>query len=151
MKDEAIKKAIDASVEDKTKDLVNHPAHYAEDGQFSFPKAECIMLTRLLDFNAGNAVKYIWRAGFKDSAAEDLRKALWYINDAIKDAIKTDRIRDSRTAAVCIARTLAMMLRPAPGNALAERKLTAIRFLCWGFPENAKVIVEKMINEEEKA
>ena len=147
MKDGHMKKSIDASVERKTKDLVNHPAHYAEDGQFSFPKAECIMLTRLLDFSVGNAVKYIWRAGFKGSAAEDLRKALWYINDAIK----TNRIRDSRTAAVCIARTLAMMLRPAPGNALAERKLTAIRFLCSGFPENAKVIVEQMINEEEKA
>lgn len=147
MKDEAIKNAMDASVEDKTKDLVNHPAHYAEDGQFSFPKAECIMLTRLLDFSVGNAVKYIWRAGFKGSAAEDLRKALWYINDAIK----MDRARDSRTAAVCIARTLATMLRPAPGNALAERKLTAIRFLCRGFPENAKGIVERMIDKEEKA
>ena len=147
MKKEQVKNAVDASVEDKTKDLVNHPAHYAEDGQFSFPKAECIMLTRLLDFSVGNAVKYIWRAGFKGSAAEDLRKALWYINDAIK----MDRTRDSRTAAVCITRTLATMLRPAPGNALAERKLTAIRFLCWGLPENAKVIVERMINKEEKA
>ena len=147
MKDEAIKNAMDASVERKTKDLVNHPAHYAEDGQFSFPKAECIMLTRLLDFSVGNAVKYIWRAGFKGSAAEDLRKALWYINDAIK----MDRGRDSRTAAACIVRTLAKMLRPAPGNALAERKLTAIRFLCRGFHENAKGIVERMINVEEKA
>lgn len=147
MIDEIVEKEIDASVEAKTKDLVNHPAHYAEDGQFSFPKAECIMLTRLLDFSVGNAVKYIWRAGFKGSAAEDLRKALWYINDAIK----INRTSDSRTAAVCITRTLATMLRPAPGNALAERKLTAIRFLCWGLPENAKVIVERMINEEEKA
>lgn len=59
--------------------------------------------------------------------------------------------RDSRTADVCITRTLATMLRPAPGNALAERKLSAIRLLCWGLPENAKSIVEKMINEEEKA
>lgn len=147
MKDEAIKNAMDASVEDKTKDLVNHPAHYAEDGQFSFPKAECIMLTRLFDFSVGNAIKYIWRAGFKGSAAEDLRKALWYINDAIK----FDRARDNHTTAVCIARTLATMLRPAPGNALAERKLSAIRFLCWGLPENAKDIVERMIDKEEKA
>lgn len=147
MKDEAIKNSMDASVEDKTKDLVNHPAHYAEDGQFAFPAPECIMLTRHLDFNAGNAVKYIWRAGFKGSAAEDLRKALWYIDDAIK----MNMTRDSRTADVCIARTLVKMLRPAPGNALAERKLTAIRFLCWGFPENAKVIVEQMIKRRKKA
>lgn len=32
-------------------DPVSHPSHYASDGQFSFPEPECIMLTRLLDFN----------------------------------------------------------------------------------------------------
>ena len=39
-----------------------------------------------LDFHLGNAVKYICRAGFKDSAtkAEDLEKALWYIKRKLK-------------------------------------------------------------------
>lgn len=126
-------------------DPVSHPSHYASDGQFSFPDPECIMLTRLLDFNAGNAVKYIWRAGFKGSVAEDLLKALWYINDAMK----TDWRRNRRTTAACIALTLVKMLRPAPGNAFAQKKLTAIQFLCAGFPENAMYLVEKMIKEVE--
>lgn len=126
-------------------DPVSHPSHYASDGQFSFPDPECIMLTRLLDFNAGNAVKYIWRAGFKGSVAEDLLKALWYINDAMK----TDWRRNRRTAAACIALTLVKMLRPAPDNAFAQKKLTAIQFLCAGFPENAMYLVEKMIKEVE--
>lgn len=126
-------------------DPVSHPSHYASDGQFSFPDPECIMLTRLLDFNAGNAVKYIWRAGFKGSVAEDLRKALWYMDDAIKTDWRVRR----RTTAVCIALTLVKMLRPAPGDAFAQKKLTAIQFLCAGFPSYSKNIVEKMIKEGE--
>lgn len=126
-------------------DPVSHPSHYASDGQFSFPDPECIMLTRLLDFNAGNAVKYIWRAGFKGSVAEDLRKALWYMDDAIKK----DWRRRKCTTSTSIALTLVKMLRPASDNAFAEKKLTAIQFLCAGFPSYAKHLVEKMIKEVE--
>lgn len=126
-------------------DPVSHPSHYASDGQFSFPDPECIMLTRLLDFNAGNAVKYIWRAGFKGSVAEDLRKALWYMDDAIKK----DWRRRKCTTSTSIALELVKMLRPAPGNAFAQKKLTAIQCLCAGFPSYAKNIVEKMIKEVE--
>jgi hypothetical protein len=37
------------------------------------------------NFNRGNAIKYIWRAGLKDKAKEieDLKKAVWYINREI--------------------------------------------------------------------
>ena len=126
-------------------DPVSHTSHYASDGQFSFPDPECIMLTRLLDFNAGNAVKYIWRAGFKGSVAEDLRKALWYMDDAIKK----DWRRRKCTTSTSIALTLVKMLRPASDNAFAEKKLTAIQFLCAGFPSYAKHLVEKMIKEVE--
>ena len=126
-------------------DPVSHPAHYAEDGQFAFPAPECIMLTRLLDFNAGNAVMYIWRAVFKGCAAEDLRKALWYMDDAIKK----DWRRRKCTTSTSIALTLVKMLRPASDNAFAEKKLTAIQFLCAGFPSYAKHLVEKMIKEVE--
>jgi hypothetical protein len=39
-----------------------------------------------MNFNLGNAMKYIWRAGIKDEAKhiEDLKKAVFYINDEIK-------------------------------------------------------------------
>jgi hypothetical protein len=36
-----------------------------------------------MSFNAGNAFKYVWRAGEKDDIAQDLNKALWYIDDCI--------------------------------------------------------------------
>ena len=64
----------------KENDPVNHPAHYT-----SHPSGvECIEITRWMNFNLGNAIKYIWRAGNKGNALEDLKKARWYLDDEIK-------------------------------------------------------------------
>lgn len=71
-------------------DNVNHPSHY------TWLKEKCgievIDITRHMDFNLGNAIKYILRAGHKkdyylhskQKEIEDLKKAAWYINDKIK-------------------------------------------------------------------
>jgi hypothetical protein len=61
-------------------DVVNHPPHYT-----SHPSGvECIQITEHMNFNLGNALKYIWRADLKhDDATEDLRKALFYIEREI--------------------------------------------------------------------
>ncbi len=57
-------------------DSVNHPAHY---GGFS-NGAEVIDITENLNFNLGNVVKYVARAGRKTvDPVEDLRKAQWYL------------------------------------------------------------------------
>lgn len=65
---------------------VNHPSHYA------LPNGlEALDIARYLDFNLGNAVKYIVRAGKKteegisadDKKLEDLKKAVFYLNDEI--------------------------------------------------------------------
>ncbi len=53
---------------------------------------ECIDIARYYCFSIGNAIKYLWRAGLKqengmDNTAkeiEDLNKAVWYIQDRIK-------------------------------------------------------------------
>lgn len=37
-----------------------------------------------LNFNRGNVVKYICRAGRKDNELEDLKKALYYLNREIQ-------------------------------------------------------------------
>lgn len=61
-------------------DPVNHPKHYT-----SHPSGvECIQIVRHFGFNIGNAVKYLWRCGLKGDEVEDLRKAIWYIEDEIK-------------------------------------------------------------------
>lgn len=63
-------------------DSVNHPSHY------NIGKYEVIDVIDDwgLDFELGNAVKYIARAGHKDPSKtiEDLEKAVFYINRKIK-------------------------------------------------------------------
>lgn len=60
-----------------------NPSHYR-----SHPSGiECIDVIRGLPFSAGNAIKYIWRAGQKDSTLQDLDKALWYVRDCIDNKI----------------------------------------------------------------
>ena len=77
----------------KEDENVSHPSHY------TWLKDKCnievIDITRHLDFDLGNAVKYILRAGkkpiidkelsddFNRAAIQDLKKALFYINDKI--------------------------------------------------------------------
>jgi hypothetical protein len=63
----------------KKKDTVNHPQHYT-----SHPSGiECVTIAESFNFNIGNAIKYLWRAGLKGDLAEDLRKARWYIDREI--------------------------------------------------------------------
>lgn len=60
-------------------DAVNHPRHYT-----SHPSGvECIAVTEHMNFCIGNAVKYLWRAGLKGDALEDLEKARWYVEREI--------------------------------------------------------------------
>jgi hypothetical protein len=62
-------------------DQVNHPPHYTADPS----GVECIQITRHRNFNIGNAIKYLWRAGLKNenTTIEDLEKSIWYIQDEI--------------------------------------------------------------------
>ena len=63
----------------KKVDLINSPPHYT-----SHPSGvECIDVTRHMNFNLGNAVKYIWRCDLKRDDVEDLKKAIWYLQDEI--------------------------------------------------------------------
>ena len=59
---------------------VDHPQHYT-----SHPSGiEAIEITRYENFNKGNALKYILRAGKKGDEVEDLQKAIWYLKDEVK-------------------------------------------------------------------
>jgi hypothetical protein len=67
---------------DPLSDNVNSPPHYK-----THPSGiECITITEHFNFNRGNAIKYLWRAGEKVSGneLEDLKKARWYIDREIK-------------------------------------------------------------------
>ena len=68
-------------------DMINHPQHY------TLGKIEVIdfIEDKGLNFNLGNVIKYVARAGHKKSsgksmdakALEDLKKAQWYLNREI--------------------------------------------------------------------
>lgn len=67
----------------KPVDVVNEPTHYkSKTGLESIEVIDAFGL----NFNLGNAVKYILRAGRKDPAKvkEDLRKAIWYLNHEVE-------------------------------------------------------------------
>lgn len=77
------------SVSDNKENKVNHPSHYT--WLKDLCGIEVIDITRHMDFCLGNAVKYILRAGHKSEEGysnrqkeiEDLKKAVFYINDRI--------------------------------------------------------------------
>ena len=60
-------------------DSVNHPSHYTRHPS----GVECITITEHMNFCLGNAIKYIWRAGQKEDALQDLAKARWYLDREI--------------------------------------------------------------------
>ncbi len=68
-------------------DPVTHPPHYRSFGaacKACGEDIECIDVVQHLNFNRGNAIKYIWRAGAKGDEIEDLRKARQYLDFEIK-------------------------------------------------------------------
>lgn len=75
---------------DKNDNKVNHPSHYTWLKELC--GIEVIDIARHLDFNLGNSIKYILRSGHKkeegytnkQKTIEDLKKAIWYLNDEIK-------------------------------------------------------------------
>lgn len=60
-------------------DPVNSPSHYRW-----HPVAECIEIVEHFPHLEATAIAYLWRAGEKDNKLEDLRKARWYIDRAIR-------------------------------------------------------------------
>ena len=77
-----ITKKDDGGVEDNVhENAVSHPSHYAA----LYP--EPITFIRDKDFLTGSALKYIFRAGHKDGAAEnvDKGKAAWYLRELVNE------------------------------------------------------------------
>ena len=64
-----------------THDSINSPAHYAEGRTY---EPIDVIEDWELNYNLGNACKYISRAGRKQDQLEDLKKARWYIDREIQ-------------------------------------------------------------------
>ena len=64
---------------------VNHPEHYNK----SDSGVETIDIARYLDFDCGNALKYLMRFRYKQKPREDLEKAIWYLKDKYRNTAST--------------------------------------------------------------
>ena len=76
----------DPSERVETREMVNHPNHYG--GEDNTYEAIKVIEAWKLNFNLGNTVKYISRAGKKDNTVQDLKKALWYLSREIENLQK---------------------------------------------------------------
>lgn len=61
------------------KEQVNHPEHYSAKGIEAIDVIDAFNL----NFNLGNAIKYILRADRKGNKKVDMEKAVWYLNREI--------------------------------------------------------------------
>ena len=60
------------------KEMVDHPSHYNQ----GIETIEYIE-SWSMNFNTGNVIKYVTRAGYKDNQLEDMKKAMWYLQREI--------------------------------------------------------------------
>lgn len=66
-------------------DMVNQPPHYKVGGVETIDYlAAKLSPEEFAGFCKGNALKYISRAGHKGDAAEDMRKAVWYLERLLR-------------------------------------------------------------------
>lgn len=59
--------------------MINHPSHY----KGKTLEAIDVIDDFNLNFNLGNAIKYILRADLKGQRSNDLKKAVWYLHREI--------------------------------------------------------------------
>lgn len=67
-------------------DMVNHPPHYTYG---KFEAIDVIEEFAAKNYLRGTALKYLIRADHKGNTAEDLKKAVWYIQREIAGLEKT--------------------------------------------------------------
>ena len=73
----------------KQHDDINHPSHYTQGNIEVIDYIE----DKKLGYRLGNVVKYVSRAGHKDDAIKDLKKARWYLNREIAKREEHDKSR----------------------------------------------------------
>ena len=116
------------------RDNVNHPEHYTQ-SPFETKQLECIAFTRHMGFCDGNAFKYVWRAGAKGNAVEDLDKALFYIAEcqaaeevpSIEPPVLLDALSYDEKSECCKLRYKALRFIAAGLWESAEEYIKALR------------------------
>ena len=66
--------------------VINHPPHYTRGNIEVWD----FIRDQDLNYHLGNAIKYICRAGYKDSKVEDLRKAIHYLENELQHTLSSN-------------------------------------------------------------
>ena len=129
-----------------SEDAVNHPRHYTTG--YNTRPVECIDITRHLSFDAGNAFKYVWRAGYKtigkEGAIEDLNKAKWYLLDIIRNRFFTE---NSTSEAALTA--FSFVCREDADDSYDHSRYRCLQFIVKGEYDKALTCVNVMIDTVE--
>jgi len=68
-------------------DSVNHPQHYAGKVEAIDALESALTKEQFRGYLRGNVLKYVWRYD-KKNGAEDLKKALWYLDRLLNSVEK---------------------------------------------------------------
>lgn len=92
---ELVDAATDPYLQGVVAEQVDHPPHYRKDSGLEAIDA---IEAWDLNFNLGNVVKYVCRAGLKDNTdgIEDLEKALWYIQRELNARASSPELYQSK-------------------------------------------------------
>ena len=72
-------------------EMVNHPRHYQSNNGVEWIdaiNAATEGLTGIEAFDTGSAIKYLWRWKKKENPVQDIKKAIWYLNNLIENIDK---------------------------------------------------------------
>lgn len=87
--EKAIEKGAVKLVYEPEHDAVNHPEHYTSGGIECIDCIKAALGSAFIGFLMGNVIKYSYR--YKDkNGIEDLKKARWYLDRAIKELTEND-------------------------------------------------------------
>lgn len=123
-------------------DMVNHPPHYTVHPIFSI---ECHDLARMLTFDAGSSVKYLWRAGRKGKPSEDLRKALWYL-ERIESPYRASQLWDEKVREQILDDLNAWKARHTGTAPILEDMADAIERLAAGDARSAQILAREALD-----
>lgn len=87
-----IKRATDSKLVER----VNHPNHYNHGKVETIDVIATALVgykNSLVSYDLGSVIKYIARAPFKGELLEDLKKARWYLDHAIKTLEQREKVK----------------------------------------------------------
>ena len=114
-----------------------HPSYYRT---MAYVPCQCLHIIRFMPFSVGSAIKYIWRAGLKGDYCVDMKKALFYLDDYVRNSV------DWPDSMKGIVRSIWKLVeKPGKDDTVNAMKWTVIDVLVNGDAERAKNLASKML------